>query len=303
MCAPTVMQEVARAMSRRDVLKLGAAAAASALVARVAGAAEPEAHRHAPPAVSPDAERDGPEHLIFKEPLSLRVSNVVDLTHTLNSAFPVIPIPGLTFPFKQTPIATIEQFGVFANKWEMIDHNGTHIDATNHFNPLGYDLKDTPLRSLIAPVAVIEVKERAAREYDTAVTIDDILAWEKKHGRLPRHSAVFMDSGWDSKVGDIHSFLNIDSSNTLHFPGFPEETIQFLLTERDISGVGVDTISFDLGPDKTYKAHKALFKGGKWGIENIKNLGRIPRSGATVFIGATKVEGASGGPARLLGLW
>jgi kynurenine formamidase len=297
------MQEVARTLSRRDVLKLGATAALAAVGSCVACASGAGEHSHGVIPPLPELQEQGSEHVSFKEPLSLRVSNLLDLTHTLSGAFPVIPVPGITFPFKQTVIATIEKQGVYANKWEMIDHNGTHIDATNHFNPLGYDLKDTPLKSLLAPLVVLDVKARAAKDNDTVVTIDDITAWEKQHGRLPARAAVFMDSGWDAKVSSPHDFLNVDASNTLHFPGFAEEALAFLLAERDISGVGVDTISFDPGFDKAYRGHKTLFKGGKWGIENIKNLGRAPRSGGMVFIGATKVEGASGGPARLLALW
>ena len=92
-------------------------------------------------------------------------------------------------------------------------------------------------------------------------------------------------------------------SNTLHFPGFAEDTCQFLVTERDIAGIGVDTISLDIGPSKEFKAHKALLRGNKWGLECVANLSRIPPSGATVFVGATKVEGSSGGPARLIACW
>lgn len=299
MCAPIVMQEVVRSMSRRDVLRLGAAAAAS-LVATgtgLAAAGDPD------PVVGASPHPVHEDEVSFDEPLRLRLSRMLDLTHTLSGAFPVIPVPGITFPFKQTPIATFESMGLFANKWEMIDHNGTHIDATNHFNPLGYSLEQTPLRSLFVPLVVIDIAARAARDPDTTVTADDLRSWEKRHGRIPADAAVFMDSGWDSRAADTHAFLNTDASGTMHFPGFSLEAIDFLLRERRISGIGVDTISFDPGTDHQYLAHKRLFGGGRWGIENIKNLGRAPRSGAHVFIGATKVEGASGGPARILALW
>jgi kynurenine formamidase len=227
----------------------------------------------------------------------------MDLTHTLSPKFPVIPIPGLTFPIKITAIATLEKFGVAVNKWELMDHNGTHIDTPGHFFARTQTLEQLPVRNLIVPAAVIDISGRAKRDADSVVTIDDVKAWEKKHGRLPRGSAVFMYSGWDVKAGDAQAYLGTDKSNTLHFPGFAEDTCQFLVTERDIAGIGVDTISLDIGPDKEFKAHKALLRGNKWGLECVANLSQIPPSGATVFVGATKVEGGSGGPARLIACW
>jgi kynurenine formamidase len=164
-------------------------------------------------------------------------------------------------------------------------------------------VEQLPVRNLIVPAAVIDISGRAKRDADSAVTIDDVKAWEKNHGRLPRGSAVFMYSGWDVKAGDPQAYLGTDKSNTLHFPGFAEDTCQFLVTERDIAGIGVDTISLDIGPSKEFKAHKALLRGNKWGLECVANLSRIPPSGATVFVGATKVEGSSGGPARLIACW
>src|SRR5437660_12902851 len=109
---------------------------------------------------------------------------------------------------------------------------------------------------LYYPTVIIVFSKLAKRDADSAVTIDDVKAWEKNHGRLPRGSAVFMYSGWDVKAGDAQAYLGTDKSNTLHFPGFAEETWQFLVTERDIAGIGVDTISFDIGPAKAFKAHK-----------------------------------------------
>ena len=192
------------------------------------------------------------------------------------------------------------------NKWELMEHNGTHIDAPCHFIAKTQTLEQLPVRNLIVAAAVIDISGRAKRDADSAVTIDDVKAWEKNHGRLPRGSAVFMNSGWDVKAGDPQAYLGTDKSNTLHFPGFAEDTCQFLVTERDIAGIGVDTISLDIGPDKEFKAHKALLRGNKWGLECVANLSRIPPSGATVFVGRHEGRGAApAAPApadRLLGL-
>ena len=280
MCAPSVIQTALAGLSRRELLQVAAGLVAGTTFAPPALKAADE------PAVR-----------------SIGLSKVMDLTHTLSPKFPIIPIPGLTFPIKITAIATLEKFGVYVNKWELMDHNGTHIDAPCHFIAKTQTLEQIPVRNLIVPAAVIDISKRAKRDADSAVTIDDVKAWEKNHGRLPSGSAVFMYSGWDVKAGDPKAYLGTDKSNTHHFPGFAEEACKFLVTERDIAGIGVDTISLDIGPSKEFKAHKALLRGNKWGLECVANLSRIPPSGATVFVGATKVEGSSGGPARLIACW
>ncbi|MBC7805248.1 MAG: cyclase family protein, partial [Akkermansiaceae bacterium] len=223
MCAPTIIQQALAGLTRRELLALTAVGMATTAVA-------------APPAKRPRR--------------LLSANSIVDMTHILSSAFPIIPIPGLTFPFRQETIATMEKNGVFANKWELIEHNGTHIDAPSHFAIGQPNLEAVPANTLIAPLAVIDIRAKVAKNHDAPLTPDDILAWEKRHGRLPQGAAVFMWSGWDARAKNAKEFLNMDATQTMHFPGFTPETCEFLLRERKISGIGVDTISFDLGVDK-----------------------------------------------------
>ncbi len=156
------------------------------------------------------------------------------------------------------------------------------------------------MRNFIAPLAVIDISERARANADTAVTIEDIKNWEKKNGLLPKGAAVFMYSGWDAKVGEAKAFINMDGSNTMHFPGFSPEAAAFLTRERDIVGIGVDTLSIDPGIDKQFKAHRAWLAANKWAVECVANLKLVPPAGATVFVGASKVSGATGGLVRLI---
>lgn len=234
------------------------------------------------------------------KPNTISIENVVDLTHTLTEDFPYIPIPGITFPFKKIPIATIEKMGVAAFRWEIHEHIGTQIDAPSHFFADGLSLEQLPVRNFIAPLAVIDISERAKTNADTTLTVEDITKWEKRYGRLPKGAAVFMYSGWDAKIKDAKAFINMDGSNTLHFPGFSAEAATFLAREREVVGIGVDTLSLDIGRDKEYKAHKAWLAAGKWGVECVANLRNVPPVGATVFVGASKVGGATGGLVRLI---
>lgn len=272
MCCSQTVGTVMSSLSRRELL------AAAALAAPLAGASN-------------------------RLPRTMRANHIADLTHVLSPSFPVIPIPGVTFPIRITPIATIPGNGVYANKWEVIEHNGTHVDAPCHFVAGQPGLDQMGIENFIAPLAVIDISKRAGLNFDTALEPDDVLAYEKRHGRIKAGSAVFLNSGWDRKAKDGQSYLNTDASNTHHFPGFSVECVEFLVTQRQTAGVGVDTISIDIGPDKEYRAHKALFKYGKWAVECVNQLDSIPPSGATVVVAAPRVLGASGAPARIIALW
>jgi kynurenine formamidase len=111
-----------------------------------------------------------------------------------------------------------------------------------------------------------------------------------------------MHSGWESRVGSTKTYRNPDSGGTMHFPGVHPDAAAFLLKERDVAGIGVDTLSLDIGPSKDFKTHTTWLPANKWGLENVANLTRVPPSGATVFVGAPKVAGGSGGPARVIAL-
>src|SRR5205823_1627943 len=138
------------------------------------------------------------------------------------------------------------------------------------------DLGTLPPAALLASAAVLDLRDRAGRDPDTAVTVDDLRAWEKQHGRLPDHAAVFLNSGWDAKAKDAAAFRGGDRAGALHFPGFSGPAVEFLVRERTIAGVGVDTLSLDIGPSADFAAHKTLLGAGEWGLECLANLGTIP---------------------------
>jgi kynurenine formamidase len=232
-----------------------------------------------------------------------RFAHVLDLTHALDEDTPYIPVPNITFPFKKTPIATVAKNGVAAYRWEIHEHLGTQIDAPSHFFEQGLSLDLLAVERLVVPLVVIDVSVRANSNSDTSVAVADIEAWERRHGRIPADAAVMMASGWDSRTKDAKAFVNADTSGAMHFPGFSPEAALFLARSRQVSGIGVDTLSLDPGLDVTYAAHKAWLATGKWGVELVANLRQVPPVGATVFVGAVKVKGATGGPVRLIAVW
>lgn len=225
---------------------------------------------------------------------------VLDLSHTLSPTTPIWP--GFT-PIQIQTLVTHDKDGFYANQWTVHEHHGTHLDAPLHFGKGKWAADEIPEASLVCPAVVIHVHERAKASADTMVTVDDLRAWEGKHGRIPPGAAVFMHSGWEARIGDQTAYRNMDGKQVLHFPGFSPDAADFLLRERQINGIGVDTLSLDHGPSKDFKVHYSVLPANKWGLENLANLARLPERGATVFVGLPKVKGASGGPTRVIAVW
>lgn len=277
MCSPAVIESVRDQLSRRRFLHgVGAALGAAAFADAAPAAAQQKPVR-----------------------LANGFRDVHDLTHVFSPRTPVFPA---FKPIQIRPKFSIARDGFFANEITFDEHTGTHMDAPAHFVAGATTADKLPAEKFIAPLAVISIADRATKNADALLSVDDVLAWEKQHGRLPSGAFVAMYSGWDAKVGNAERFLNKDAKGTMHAPGFSEEVAHFLVKERDIVGAGVDTLSLDAASATKFVAHLALLGAGKYGVELIANLNTVPPSGATIVIGGPKHEGASGGPARVYAL-
>ena len=225
--------------------------------------------------------------------------DVIDLTHPFSASLPVYP--GYK-PLQIRPRSTIARDGFANNELTFDEHTGTHLDAPSHFVAGAVSADRIPVDRLIAPLVVISLADRAAKDADTLVSVEDLRQWEKRYGRVPAGAFVAMHSGWGARAASTEKFLNRDAKGTMHAPGFSEQAARFLVDERDISGVGVDTLSLDAGAAQKFVAHVAILGAGKYGIELLANLGGVPASGATIIVGAPKHVGGTGGPARVLAL-
>jgi kynurenine formamidase len=218
-----------------------------------------------------------------------------DLTYPLGPSFPGFS-PGEEAT-RQT-VTTIENDGYYMQEWRVLEHIGTHVDAPAHFARRGRSAADLNPAELILPAVVIDIAARAAEQPDTAVTVDDLRDFERRHGRIPDGSAVLMHSGWGARVGDATAYRN-----GMRFPGFGADACAWLLEKRRIRSLGVDTLSVDPGSSETFDTHVALAGADRYGLENLANLHRLPRAGATIFVGLVPYEDGSGGPARVLATW
>ncbi|NQV22343.1 MAG: cyclase family protein [Rhodospirillales bacterium] len=225
-------------------------------------------------------------------------SRVVDLTHALSPEFPTF---GNGVNVEIEAVADYGSAGYNVNRWHLVEHTGTHMDAPLHFIKDGIPVDQIDPANLVVPLAVIDVRAQAARDPDYRLTPDDITVWEAKHGRLPDNCCVALNSGWSDYVA-AEKFRNADPEGTMHFPGFHSHTAALLIQERNVAGIAVDTLSLDFGGSKDFATHHAWLLSGRWGLECIANLDQVPARGATLVVGAPKIKGATGGPSRLFAL-
>jgi kynurenine formamidase len=162
---------------------------------------------------------------------------------------------------------------------------------------------ELPVAQFFAPLAVIDISARAASDPDAQVMPDDILAWESDHGALPAGAFVAMSSGWDARIDDPAAFINLGDDDLLHFPGFHPDAAALLIEERDITGIGVDTLSLDYGSSTDFGTHIAILGAGKYGIEGLAALAAAPPTGGLIVVGGPKFMIGSGGPSRVMALF
>ena len=177
---------------------------------------------------------------------------------------------------------------------------GTHFDAPIHFTADGATVDQIPVSNLVCPLAVLDLRARAAAEPDYQVTPADIAAHEAAHGRLPAGACLAVNTGWASRATGP-GFRNLDAGNVMRFPGFRPD-VAALLLERNLAGVAIDTLSLDRGSSTDFGFHAGWLGAGRWGVECIAGLDDLPASGATLVAGAPKIAGGTGGHGRVLAL-
>jgi kynurenine formamidase len=287
MCSPQIMAKVAEEISRRNLLRNGGIAGLAAASALSIGGLRSTRAQDATPEVSPMA---GPA-MISLGP----VTQVVDLTHVWGPTFPVFA--GATQAVFEN-LAMVDPDGWYANMLHFEEHTGTHMDAPAHFAGDGLTAELLSPSQLFAPLVVIDISAKAEMDPDAQGTPDDLVAFEAANGEIPAGAFVALYSGWETRLVDPATFVNLDDAGVQHYPGWHPEAAAWLVEERDIVGAGVDTLSLDYGPSADFGSHLTFLPAGKFGIENLASLGSLPAVGASIIVGGPKHEGASGGPTR-----
>lgn len=185
------------------------------------------------------------------------------------------------------------------------EHGGTHLDAPVHFAEGRQSVEQIPLHRLIATAVVIDVREQADADPDYQATQTDIEGWEAGHGRIPPGAIVLFNTGFASRWPDAASYMGTGDKGAaavarLHFPGIHPEAARFLVRQRSIAAVGIDTPSIDFGQSQDFMAHRILFAHDIPGFENLASLNELPAKGALIVALPMKIKGGSGAPLRVV---
>ena len=223
---------------------------------------------------------------------------IVDLTWTLDDENPYWPAENYE-PFRLKTIATIEKNGVLSKAFYTPEHLGTHLDAPNHFEKNQSSVDEIKPENLFAPGVVIDVAIQAEEDADYRLSVSDLTRWEKEHGRIPENAVVFLRTGWGRHWNNYARYKNQDATGRMHFPGYSAEAARWLIAERKIRGIGIDTLSIDYGMSQDFIVHHVVNGAGRYGLENVARLEELPPRGFFVFVAPIKIKTGSGGPARI----
>lgn len=238
---------------------------------------------------------------------------VVDLTTPLGPDTPVIDLPPIFAPSPGLTLTEISRYDERGPAWywnimHLGEHTGTHFDAPVHWitgKDLPNNTTDTiPPRKFIGPACVIDVTAEVQQSEDFLLTVERVRAWEATYGRIPAGAWVLLRTGW-SKRTSKEAFLNAREDGA-HSPGFHKTCSEFLAKERDVLGVGVETVGTDAGQagsfDPPFPNHSIMHGNGKFGITSLINLELLPPTGALVIAAPLKIVGGSGSPLRVIAI-
>jgi kynurenine formamidase len=192
-----------------------------------------------------------------------------------------------------------------ANRYRASEHGGTHLDAPIHFAEGRKTLEKIPLEQLTGLASVVDVSANALKDPDYQITVADLKAWETKHGPLPKGTILLLQTGYSRHWPDAIKYLGTEGKGPeavekLHFPGLHPDTARWLVAERSIKAIGLDTASIDYGQSKMFESHRVLYAKDIPAFENVAGLEQLPPTGAYIVALPMKIKGGSGGPLRIV---
>lgn len=238
---------------------------------------------------------------------------VVDLTTPLGPDTPVIDLPPIFAPSPGLTLSEISRYDERGPAWywnilNLGEHTGTHFDAPVHWitgKDLPNNTTDTiPVGRFVGPACVIDVTAEVAKSEDFLLQVEHVEAWEREHRRIPDGAWVLIHTGWSKRQGR-EAFLNAGPDGA-HSPGFHPSCSAWLASERDILGVGVETVGTDAGQaggfDPAFPSHSYMHGAGRFGLTSLINLDQLPPTGALVIAAPLKIVGGSGSPLRVIAI-
>ena len=232
---------------------------------------------------------------------------IVDLSHAYGEDTVFWPTAER---FKLQVVADGDTPGGFyyaANNFTTAEHGGTHLDAPVHFARGRNAADEVPLERLVGSAVVVDVTAASEANADYLVKVADLEVFEKAHGRIPDGAILLVRTGFSKRWPDAARYLGTaergpEAVPKLHFPGVDPETAKWLVANRKIGAIGIDTASIDYGQSTKYETHRLLYEANIPGLENLTSLDRLPATGASVVALPMKIRGGSGAPLRAIAI-
>jgi kynurenine formamidase len=232
---------------------------------------------------------------------------LVDLSHTYDETTVFWPTAD---DFRLEKVAdgmTPQGYYYAANNFCTSEHGGTHLDAPVHFVQGAMSVDQIPLDRFFGPAVIVEVTEASAEDPDYQVTVADFERAEREQGAIGPESIVLIRTGFSRRWPDAASYLGTAARGEaavgdLHFPGLHPDTARWIVENRPIKAIGIDTASIDYGQSSLYESHRVLYAAGIPAFENLASLDRLPLRGALIVALPMKIGGGSGAPLRAVGI-
>jgi kynurenine formamidase len=238
--------------------------------------------------------------------LNLNNVNWIDLTYSFDSTTLYWPNNKTTF-VHHTDAEGLTPKGYYYSSYSICtpEHGGTHLDAPIHFAKGKYTVEELPLKSLTGNAVVIDVSKNALANRDYQISIADITTWEKEHGTLDPNTIILFKTGYGKFYPDRGGYFGtpktgLEAIPELHFPGIDPKTTSWLIKERAIKALGLDTPSLDYGQSTDFKTHQILLGNNKPGFENLANLDKLPATKIYLVALPMKIGKGSGAPLRII---
>jgi len=239
---------------------------------------------------------------------TLASARFVDLTHTFS---PEIPhwkgFPKETartlYWYDKKP-GTLGS-GFYAQLFCHVGQWGTHVDPPAHFARGGRTVDQIGLKEMLMPLVVIDVHDKVARNPDYTLSMDDVRAWESRHGPVPAHAFVAMRTDWAKRWPSDVAMANKDAKGVSHYPGWSLPVLRYLYETRRITASGHETTDTDPGVAAShddYSLESYIMHRDHYQIEMLTNLDKVPEAGGLAVVTFPKPLAGSGFPARVFAI-
>lgn len=224
----------------------------------------------------------------------------VDLTHAFGPGIP---------HWKGAPnervktLYTVAKDGFQINEYCHIGQWGTHVDPPAHFHTGLHTVDQIEPKDMLMPLVVLDVHDKVAANPDYVIGLDDVSAWERRHGPVPKGAFVAMRTDWSRRWPSNDALANKDAAGVNHYPGWSKAVLQLLYEQRGITASGHETTDTDPGlatSKDDYSLESYILGLDHYQIELLANLDQVPEAGAVVWVTFPKVEQGSGFPARVI---